>query len=436
MSLVAAAMLLASVTLARGGELMEGQSLEGKPPVPTRWKVEVDPAEALKLPEELSLRLPRDSRVIAPVVSERALLITRSTGKSPVFYDLATGRPNRLGGHVETDLATVSPDGTLIAAHTSSYPEDVVSVGSLKEKKLLAKFEFPDDRPEWLALHQDMLIVRFNVVGGNDLFRAFDIKTQNERWRRQLQAGMENNSFTVSPGFGYMAVAEHEIGSRKHEINVYDLSDGRLAGQIALQGDPLQSLDVRGLAFTPDGQTLLAVVSVAATDYYLYEWDVKKALPQVKTLLDFGDNGRRWPSSNRHTARKLEVLGDDYIVLYGRYVFNRKSGKLMRELLHRVPGEQLALARGSQSISARTRVGRQEKPGHPSPTRLGGDGRGESQAHLRLASARRPCPCRSRLTFRRWPGGACAFNSPTRPRAGRSSLTQPRKPCEISGPGT
>ncbi|REJ92921.1 MAG: hypothetical protein DWQ34_12025 [Planctomycetota bacterium] len=293
------------------GQEDEVEVLNQEPDVlpPDDWNVRVDPPGApLEFSPGASTR-----RVKVPTGSQRA------TAEDIVFSAVPSGiaalgqnatendrrevwdltRMEKIGTitglGVETTMNAVGPDGRYFAGVTGRI-DQVIGVWDVEEKKVAVDIPVSEDakRIEFLGIPSPERLV--GRGWWNSTYYVWSLPEGSVRQEIKVDWPSTNlKAPAFTPGGRYMAVVVRDRGDEK--IKLYDLDSGREAGALSLPDYGVHfRLSVHGIAFSPDGTLLGAIVNGWSASKLLV-WDVESGeivdhMTFEKTLkeLAFGDS--------------------------------------------------------------------------------------------------------------------------------------------------
>jgi WD40 repeat protein len=234
------------------------------------WSVEVDPPRepAAELTKAMPIACPSESLKVVvprqhrPFVAFYQLERKPSTRLQIQGFDLRTGKS--VGSSVDTafdsplraEYPELGPDGKLLVARlTYEFPLEYV-VFSLAEGRQVAKLSLPEGRTLGCAarfLDERRLLTTHYDKARECWATTWDAQTGEQLAQVRLDSAKHCRSGKpeVSPGGRYVALR----GALNHEVGIWRLSDGQLAGAYQMP-DGLLSGDI---SFSPDGTRLVFV---------------------------------------------------------------------------------------------------------------------------------------------------------------------------------
>lgn len=459
-----------------GGGFASGEPAgKGKPAVsgfgsgPTLWKVQADPpAEAVDLSgvKDFNVAIPArfDHRnVVFPTAPSRFVVVGRNDNDKEAreLWDLTTGKAvARIRGKAEIEKPlALSANGAYLAGNVPW--KNAVVVVDLKANKELGRFEFPQHKPDAIDFAgNDRLVLGF--FWGNQI-QVWDLKTGQQTANVTVKR-FEKEAFAVSPGGRFVAAIFD------HVLHVYDAENGAEVGlQTLPRGMDNAETNGKGLAFSPDGQELVALAE-AWGKWYITCWN----LSDGKVIAHHGpfDKGEVKQPGGFEGLPSIQWLPhQDGWLVFGEAIVEKQSGKKVESLPY---GDELKVAARkiinddralavvgkdgqrlvavplqTEKIAAATRIAREG--GDPLDATLGGtksadltSARAISLGRTAWSASADPAPSvasgiSSRLTTIKTRPGEVAkilFASPDVPRAAISSQPEkafPHQPASLDG---
>ncbi len=297
----------------------------------TSWRVAADPAaEAPVFPEgaKLSIPVPKSfssDDVLFPTTPSPFVVLggNATADQFREVWDLRSAtRVGRLSGHIEVARPmALSPDGAYMAVHTNPVPR-TTDVWRVADARRIARIEDGEQIPDVL-----------NFVGPGDgriiigtsyakAFQVWDFLKGEQVLKIETPGGFDRDSVAFSSGRRYMALTL----SQKNKVMVYDLTNGRLAGEIELEEDGSSKLDCKGMAFSPDG-TALAGLFTSSAAAHLICWDATSG----KLASDFRAEGPDpYGKSYSYEGQAVQWLPDGSgWLIYDQSLVERQSGQVV-----------------------------------------------------------------------------------------------------------
>ncbi len=251
---------------------------EGRTPDPIgKWNITINPPPTYELPADLkgSITVGAGRSVLFPSVSSPYILVTQKDPKTNAFlkrvYDIRTFEPFGVAIN-ETSMQSplaLSADGTLFAV--TDVTTGNLNVWSMVKGERIAKdlrdpsgkggYHFVDFLPGGQVL--------LGQSGGQAAtFQILDSQTGETRTFAQNVYGLPNE-IALSPDGRYLA-GRRLSGARQFVL--IDVATGAVAAELSAPGFPDRCW---GIAFSPDGQFLAALIAIGPLEKTVYCWNMK-----------------------------------------------------------------------------------------------------------------------------------------------------------------
>jgi len=289
------------------------------------WRVKADPdPEPVEFPPiaKLSLVVPEafaGDRIIYPTTPSPFVMLggNDAEGQYREVWDLRTVKKvGKLSGKIETARPKVlSPDGAYFAVHTSPVPRST-DVWSIAEAKRVAKIEDGKDIPDVIDFAGKGRIIIGTSYAHS--LQVWDFLEGKPVAKIDTLGSFQADSIAFSAGRRYMALAI----AHKNKLQVYDLTTGRLAGEIAMEKEDSSNYDCEGLAFSPDG-TALAGLFTLGNATHLMSWDATTG----QLVSDFASPGHNvYGKSFSYEGQPVQWLPDQSGWLIQDQTFVERQG--------------------------------------------------------------------------------------------------------------
>ena len=319
---------------------------------PTSWDVEVDRPEALiefspemanrrvKIPDGTAEATSND--VVFPNVPSGVVAVGQNASEHDrrEVWNLTT--MEKVGTirdlNVETTMNTIGPDGRYFAGVTGRSGGQVIGVWDVVENKVAVDIPVSDDAKslEFLGMPSaDRLVGR---GWWNDTYYVWSLPEGTVEQEIKIDwAGLRLETPAFSPGGRYMAVTVRDWGNEL--IKFYDLDSGRETGSLSLPDyGHSHRLSVHGLAFSPDGELLAAVVNGWAVSKLLV-WDV--ASGELIDHMTFEKVLKELALDDWYSSKKAEPIvwfpGNEMLLAYEMLILDREVDAAIWKL----PGGEL-----------------------------------------------------------------------------------------------
>lgn len=299
-------------------------------PEPLAWKVNPDPAKeffALAVGKPVSIPLGTGRGLVtfptapSPFVALSQGMLNAETRE---VYDLRNGE--RIGGVKVPFTATefaLSPDGARCAVR-QQVVGGAYEVFAVKDGSLVRRIE-PGAGPTFMQPCEfigadKLLIVR--SMGLNVAFFVHDLTKDGQPRELVVADHGDGKVRAVSPGGRYLAVP-HRDGRK---ITVFDLGTGQPAGAAELPGGGAAFGGCKGMAFSPDGKALAALMQTGF-EFQLVTWNVASG---KGTAFAFDADGQaRFREAMGYQGQPLEWLPDgNGLFAEGRLLIDVGTGKI------------------------------------------------------------------------------------------------------------
>ena len=295
------------------------------------WTVKVDPPGlSATLPPDVTpaIIVPGGEGVLYATSPSPFVAIGNNDDTTSVrqVVDLRTGQAvGAIRGKIKfTDKARLSPDGEYMLDVADGLSKDTqgVQVWSFKTGGLVNRFNDSDH----LAF---IYLLDFAGPGkiistlshGSGRFDIWDIATGKKARSVAGDSVYTHETVAFSPGRRTLAVANPNA-----HVLIYDLTTGRLAGDLAVTKRPDLPGRTKSLRFSPDGTELCALVE-SGRDTRLLVWTVAK--PEIVVDHTFvGDPKHMAPGSFSYKGPDIEWLPDGSAwLLHGHVIVDRAGGR-------------------------------------------------------------------------------------------------------------
>ncbi|HEX8202570.1 MAG TPA: WD40 repeat domain-containing protein, partial [Isosphaeraceae bacterium] len=294
----------------------------------TAWHLQADPApDPPQFPADLALSIPvpeaygSDDVVYPSTPSAFVILGGNST---PAQYrevrDLRTGTSvGRLAGRLEVaDPMALSPDGAYFVCHTNPVPR-TTDIWRIADAQRVARIQDAERIPDIIDFAGPGRVVLGTASAKT--FQVWDINAGKPVVEFQTPESVDRDSVAPSPGRRYLALTL----AYKDRLQVYDLTTGRMAGEVELPKEGSSSLDCEGMAFAPDGSALVGLFSAGSSGTHLMCWDATTGALQSDVRSEGRDPYGRWSEGQ---AVQWLPDGSGWLVQH-QAIVERKSGQVV-----------------------------------------------------------------------------------------------------------
>jgi WD40 repeat protein len=318
----------ASVPDAAAGRFRRDETSAAAPR--TAWHIQADPApETPQFPAQATLAIPvpeafSSDDVVYPSTPSAFVILggNENADHSREVWDLRTAtRVGRLSGHIEVARPmALSPDGLYFVCHTNPVPR-TTDIWRIADAQRIGRIEDADRIPD---------VIDFagpgpgRVVIGTSYGKAlqvWDVAAGKPVVEFQTPSGFDRDSVALSPGRRYLALTL----AQKNRLQVYDLTNGRMAGELEMPREGSSDLDCQGMAFSSDGTALAGLFSAAGTTTHLMSWDATTG-----TLAsDFRTEGND-PYGRSSEGQSLQWIPDGSgWLIANQAIVERRSGQVV-----------------------------------------------------------------------------------------------------------
>ncbi len=246
------------------------------------WRVKPDPAPVpLVFPPIAKLTIPvpdhfGGNAILYPTTPSPFVIVGGNDNADQYreVYDLRKpAKIGRLAGKIEVAKPmALSPDGAYFVVHTNPVPR-TTDIWRVADAKRIGRIEDGDKIPDYLDIAgpgEGRLVLGTSYA---KTFQVWDFLQGKKLFTITTPDGFDRDSVTLSPGRRYMALTL----AQKNKLQVYDLSNGNLAGQFEIPKDANFNADCEGMAFSPDGKAL-TLLYTANTKTHLMTLDATTGL--------------------------------------------------------------------------------------------------------------------------------------------------------------
>lgn len=292
------------------------------------WQVKPDPpAEVVEIPADKPVRIPvppnffKGNDALFPTTASPFVSVGKNRGDDNVreVWDLRTRRrAGRLPGKIDLDekLMALSPDGQSLAGKAGF--KNSAQVWSIATGRPLLQVDLGNASPDVFDFAGPDRLVVGSTRG--KVLEVWDIKAGQKLHSLQIPSPFDRDAVAISPGARYLAATFKDDTM----LRVYDLETGQVAGEETLPKEGPFGWTGQGMAFSPDGSELAAVLESFGKVRILC-WNVADGSiaadfrfddqSGVKRAFGYEDRGIQW------------IPGLNAWLLFGESVIDRKTGQ-------------------------------------------------------------------------------------------------------------